>query len=263
MTVDALFEQAGVIRTDSLGELLGVASLLTSQPVPRGDRVAIVTNAGGLGVMCADACQANGVEVPELPAAVRSKLGKFLPAAASLGNPVDMIASATAEDYGDTIRTLIDGEACDAILAIFVPPLVTEANDVAVALRAVAESDPGVAIAAVFMTAEGPPAELGTGAVKVPGFEYPEDAARAVALAAAYGRWRAQPAPTVRIPDGIRMHQATAVISRELANGSDWLAPTAVGELLDCYGLPVIATRVVPDVAGAVAAATEIDGPVY
>ena len=68
MTVDALFEQAGVIRTDTLHELFDVAALLASQPVPRGDRVAIVTNAGGPGILCADACQADGVEVAELPA---------------------------------------------------------------------------------------------------------------------------------------------------------------------------------------------------
>ena len=71
VTVDALFEQAGVIRTDTLHELLDVAALLTKQPVPRGDRVAIVTNAGGPGIMCADACQADGVEVPELPPGCR------------------------------------------------------------------------------------------------------------------------------------------------------------------------------------------------
>ena len=76
MTVDALFEQAGVIRTDTLHELFDVASLLTKQPVPRGDRVAIVTNAGGPGIMCADACQAYGVEVPELPQEVQAQAGR-------------------------------------------------------------------------------------------------------------------------------------------------------------------------------------------
>jgi acetyl coenzyme A synthetase (ADP forming)-like protein len=262
VTVDALFEQAGVIRTDTLVELFGVASLLTNQPVPKGARVAIVTNAGGPGIMCADACQADGVDVPELPAAIRSRLGEFLPAAASLGNPIDMLATATAEDYARTISTLIDGEICDAILSIFVPPLVTDARDVAVALREVAETEPGVPIAAVFMTSEGPPAELGGTAVTVPGYEYPENAARAVARAASYGRWRTRPERTVRIPEGIRMNEAAAIISRELARGSDWLPPAAIGELLSCYSLPVIATRVVRGAAEAIAAAAELGGPV-
>jgi acetyl coenzyme A synthetase (ADP forming)-like protein len=262
VTVDALFEQAGVVRTDTLGELFAVASLLTSQPVPRGDRVAIVTNAGGPGIMCADACQADGVDVPELPKAVKSKLREFLPPAASVENPVDMLATASADDYANTIRTLIEGDACDAILAIFVPPLVTEAADVAIAMRKVAQSQPDVPIAAVFMTSEGPPPELRSGPIKVPGYEYPENAARAVARAASYGRWRARPVETPSAPSGARPDEAAAIISKELARGSEWLPPGAVIELVDCYGLPVIPTRMVSDSEEAVAAAEELGGPV-
>jgi acetate---CoA ligase (ADP-forming) len=262
VTVDALFRQAGVIRTDTLAELFGVASLLTTQPIPRGDRVAIVTNAGGPGIMCADACEAVGVRVPELPAELRGALSDFLPAAASASNPIDMLATASAEDYGRTLRTLIDADACDAILAIFVPPLVTQAADVALALREVAEEEHGVPIAAVFMSSEGMPSELGSRRAQVPGYEYPESAARAVALASAYGRWRTSPEPDVTTPSRTRPEQAAAVISRELVGGSEWLSPTAVVELLDCYGIPLVPTRIVPDAAGAIAAATEFGGPV-
>jgi acetyl coenzyme A synthetase (ADP forming)-like protein len=262
VTVDALFEQAGVIRTDTLHELFGVASLLTSQPVPRGDRVAIVTNAGGPGIMCADACQADGVEVPELPPEVQAQLAAFLPAGASLRNPIDMIATASAEDYSKTIRTLIDAHACDAILAIFVPPLVTQASDVATAIRDVAETEPAVAIAAVFMTSEGLPAELRSGNTRVPGYEFPEDAARAVALAARHGRWRARPPQQPAAPSDVHPEKAAAIISELLTQESGWLAPAQVAALLDCYGLPVIATRVVADLDEAAAAAGELGVPV-
>jgi acetate---CoA ligase (ADP-forming) len=119
-----------------------------------------------------------------------------------------------------------------------------------------------VPIAAVFMTSEGPPPDLGSGRVQIPGFEYPEDAARAVALAASYGRWRASPATIIAAPAGTRPDEAAAIISRELARGADWMGPGAVTALLGCYGLPLIATRVVPDVAGAIAAAAELRGPV-
>jgi acyl-CoA synthetase (NDP forming) len=94
VTVDALFEQAGVIRTETLAELLDVAALLGSQPLPAGPRVGILTNAGGPGIMCADACEAAGLEVPELPEEVRAALAEHLPPQASLANPVDMIATA-------------------------------------------------------------------------------------------------------------------------------------------------------------------------
>jgi len=262
VTVDALFEQAGVIRTDTLHELFAVGALLSAQPVPRGDRVAILTNAGGPGILCADACQADGVDVPELPADAQAKLAEFLPEAASTRNPIDMIATASAEDYRLALKTLIDARACDAILTIFVPPLVTEAGDVAAAIHRVAETEPSVPIAAVFMTAEGAPAQLNSERVRVPGFEYPEDAARAVALAARYGRWRTRPQGHVAVPTGTRPERAAAIISRVLASGSGWLIPGDVAKLLGCYGLPLIRTRLVADADEAMAAAAELGMPV-
>jgi acetyl coenzyme A synthetase (ADP forming)-like protein len=262
VTVDALFEQAGVIRTDTLHELFAVTSLLTAQPVPRGDRVAIVTNAGGPGIMCADACHANGVVVPELPAKAQAALAEFLPAGASLRNPIDMIATASADDYRRTLETLIAAQVCDAILVIFVPPLVTDAGDVAASIREVAETEPEVSIAAAFMTSEGPPAELASERARVPGYEFPEDAARAIALAAKHGRWRARPEQRPRAAAGTRPDEAAAIISRQLARGPGWLAPAQVVALLDCYGLPLIETRVVRDAAEAAAAAGELGVPV-
>jgi len=243
VTIDALFHQAGVIRTDTLHELFDVASLLTKQSVPGGDRIAIVTNAGGPGVVCADACQANGAAVAELPAATQAQLGRFLPASASLDNPVDMMASASAEDYRRTLATLIDANACDVIVAIFVPPTVTQAADVAVAIREIAETSEQCTIATVFMTGEGPPPELSSDRVQVPGYDFPEDAARAVALAARYGRWRSAPEGTLSQPASCRPVEAAAIISEELAAGSSWLPPARVAALLDCYGLPLVATH--------------------
>jgi acyl-CoA synthetase (NDP forming) len=179
VTVDALFRQAGVIRTDSMQELFDVGGLLCSQPLPAGTRVAVVTNAGGPGIMCADACQAAGLDVVELPPHVRARLARFLAPEASLANPIDMIATATAESYRRTIKTLVAEDCCDAIVAIFVPPLITRAEDVAREIRTAALDANGVAIATVFMNSEGaPPVEEGE--VPVPSFGFPEDAARAL-----------------------------------------------------------------------------------
>ena len=237
VTIDALFEQAGVIRTDTLHELFAVAQLLTTQPIPRGDRVGIVTNAGGPGILCADACHADGVDVPELPAAVQQRLAARLPAGASTRNPVDIVASSTAEDYRQTLTELIAADACDAILAIFVPSLATTAAEVGEAIRQVAEEADGVAIAAVFMTEERPPASLRSQRAKVPGYEFPEDAARAVALASKHGRWRAR--PQIQTPPRLqdRPELAAAVISLQLAEQPGWMTPDRVKELLACYGL--------------------------
>jgi acyl-CoA synthetase (NDP forming) len=173
-----------------------------------------------------------------------------------------MVATASAEDFRGTIQTLIDCDACDAILAIFVPPLVTRAGDVARAISEVTQARPAVPVAAVFMTSEGPPEELRTGEVRVPTYEFPEDAARAIALAAKHGRWRARPErDPARPPDG-RPLKAAATISAALARGAEWLSQQEVASLLACYGLPLIPTRVVPDASAAVAAAADLGSPV-
>ena len=262
VTVDALFEQAGVIRADALHELFSTAALLASQPVPRGDRVVIVSNAGGPAILCADACQADGVDVPELPASVKKQLSEFLPASASLGNPVDMIATASAEEYRRTLETLIAADACDAILTIFVPPLVSRARDVARAIHDVARGKPEVPIAAVFMTGEPPPLELADENVRVPGYEFPEEAARAVAQAAKLGRWRLRPEPEIRPLPDTRPDEAAAIISAALRRGAGWLSPSEVASLLGCYGVPLVDTRVVRNADEAAAAAGRLGTPV-
>ncbi len=289
VTVDALFAQAGVVRTDTVHELFDVAALLSAQPVPRGGRVAIVTNAGGPGILCADACQAAGLDVVELSASVRKRLASFLDPQASLGNPIDMIAGAPAESYRRTIELLVRARACDAILAIFVPPLVTDPHRAAREIRAAAAAAEGVTIAAVFMTGEAMPEELtgkassdgltpdaaadrpagsatsdrraGDG-VRVPGFDFPEDAARALSHAVRYGRWRERPVGEVVRPEGCRPAAAAAIVARGLAGGGGWLAPREVSALLDCYGLPLIQTRTARTPREAVAAAAAMGGPV-
>jgi acetyl coenzyme A synthetase (ADP forming)-like protein len=264
VTVDALFEQAGVIRTDTMHELFDVAALLSAQPVPRGGRVAIVTNAGGPGILCADACQAGGLDVVELSPRVRKRLARFLDPQASLGNPVDMIASAPADSYRRTIDTLVSEGACDTILAIFVPPLVTDPHDAAREIHAAAADARDMTIAAVFMTGEAMPGELAGEAGRVPGFDFPEDAARALSHAVRYARWRERPVGEVVRPSGCRPAAAAAIVARELADGDGggWLAPPEVAALLDCYGLPLIETRTVRTTSEAVAAAAAIGGPV-
>ena len=261
VTIDALFRQAGVIRTDTMRELFDVGALLSSQPIPRGGRVAIVTNAGGPGILCADACQAAGLEVVELDEEVGERLAAFLAPEASLGNPVDMIATATADSYRRTIETLVDAQACDAIVAIFVPPLVTRAEDVARALQEAARESDGVAVGAVFMTSEGPP-RIDGAALGVPCFEFPEDAARAVAHAAGHGRWCERPAGEIPELADARSDEAAGVIAASLADGGGWLSPESVAALFAAYGLPLIAGRVAPGAKQAAEAAGEMGGRV-
>jgi acetyl coenzyme A synthetase (ADP forming)-like protein len=263
VTVDALFRQAGVVRTDTLGELFDVAALLSSQPAPRGNRVAILSNAGGPGILCADACATSGLEVVELPSRLRARLRRFLPAEAGLGDPVDLVATASATDYRRAIEAVGRAGVADAIIAIFVPPLVTEAGDVADAISAAADRLPdGVALTAVFMTDIATPVSLHRSGNPIPVYAFPEDAARAVGHAARYGAWRDAPAGRVPVFEDCRPDEAAAVIAHALGGGVDWLSPPDVASLLDCYGLPTPAARQVASAAAAGRAASEIGGQV-
>ncbi|MGD0980935.1 MAG: GNAT family N-acetyltransferase, partial [Solirubrobacteraceae bacterium] len=263
VTVDALFRQAGVIRTDTLGELFDVAALLSSQPAPRGNRVAILTNAGGPGILCADACSTSGLEVVELTSQLRARLRRFLPAEAGLGDPVDMVATATATDYRRAIEAVGRAGVADSIIVIFVPPLVTEAADVADAISAAAERiADDIALAAVFMADAGKPVSLQRSGKPIPVYAFPEDAARAVGHAARYGAWRDAPAGQAPVFEDCRTDEAAAVIAHALGGGADWLSSHDVATLLDCYGLPTPASRLVADATAAGRAAAEIGGQI-
>jgi acetyl coenzyme A synthetase (ADP forming)-like protein len=262
VTVDALFRQAGVIRTDTLSEMFDVATLLANQPVPRGRRVGIVTNAGGPGILCADACEAEDLKVPPLADEARRALAEFLPPEAALTNPVDMIASASAADYRRAIE-VVGGSDVDALVAIFIPPLVTRPEEVAAAIRDAADAlDGSVTVLSVFMSAAGPPGELSGGRRRVPTFAFPEEAARALARAVRHGEWRARPEGRLPVFDDVRDHDAGAVIARGLADGPGWMEPGAVADMLGCYGIPLAGFLMAGSPAEAGRAADELGGPV-
>jgi acetyl coenzyme A synthetase (ADP forming)-like protein len=263
VTVDSLFRQAGVIRTDTLAGMFDVASLLASQPLPAGKRVAIVTNAGGPGIMCADACEALGLQVAPLRDDVRAELAAFLPAEAALTNPVDMIATAPAEHYRRALGVIARHGAADAIIAIFIPPLLTQPSEVAQAIReGIAEVETHLPVLAVFMSAEGAPPDLSSPDLTIPAYAFPEDAARALARAAEYGVWRATPQGEVTTYTGLRSEEAAAVIAAALARRRTWLEPGDVAKLLDCYGLPTPRDEPARTPGEVVAAAARIGGAV-
>ena len=244
ITVDALFKQAGVIRTDTLAELFDAALLLGSQPLPAGNRVAILTNAGGPAILCADACEGNGLVVPRLPDSVREELAAFLPAAGSTANPVDMLAAATGEDYSRAIAAVGACSEIDAVIAIFTPPLVTKPADVVRAIQRAARDLPRpIPLLSVFMSKQTGPRVITSRGVGIPHYPFPEDAARALSLAARYGAWRAIPEEPLASLDGIDDDRATAVIAAALAGDPGWMAPEAVTDLLSCYRIPVVDTR--------------------
>jgi len=263
VTVDALFRQAGVVRTDTLAELFDVASLLSNQPLPNGRRVGIITNAGGPAILCADACEARGLEVPVLSESSQARLRAFLPAGASVGNPVDMIASAPAEHYRQAIEIVGTDENVDSLIVIFTPPLVTRADDVARSIVEAAQHiDARKPFMSVFLSAHEAPKELQTETRRIPSYSFPETAAIALARATRYRQWRDRRETYPARFDDIRTDEAAAIIAAALARGEGWLTPEEVGKICFCYGLPLIKQRVVSDVEAAVAAAADIGGEI-
>ncbi|MDR7508365.1 MAG: GNAT family N-acetyltransferase [Armatimonadota bacterium] len=263
ITVDALFRQAGVIRTDTLEEMFDVAALLATQPPPRGRRVAIVTNAGGPGILCADACEAEGLVVPVLEERTQSRLREILPPEASTANPVDLIASATPDQYRQAIRIVADDPQVGAVIVIFIPPLVTRAEDVAEAIVAAAREINGrTTLLTVFMSSRGVPEILRRPDVGLPSYAFPESAAIALARVARYGEWRGRPPAAPVELEGLRRDEAAAVVAQALGRGEGWLTPREVEAVLAAYGLPLARQRVVASPADAAAAAEELGCPV-
>ena len=262
--VDALFRQAGVIRAETLEELVDAAALLSTQPLPRGRRVGVLTNAGGLGILCADACAAAGLELPEPSKETRAALAPLLPADASLSNPVDLLGSATGETYDAVIPPLLADKRFDALIVLFVPPVVAGADEVAAAIqRAVVRAETDKPVLAVLISNEGTPPALRDGESTAASFAYPESAARALGLAAARAEWLRRPAGAVPPAVEVNAGEARRLVEEALAESGDaWLDSRGARALLMAYGVPVVGERTAETPDDAVEAARALGFPV-
>ena len=262
--VEALFRQAGVIRADTLEELVDAAALLSSQPLPRGRRVGVLTNAGGLGILCADACARAGLELPELGAETQAALRPLLPDDASLANPVDLLGSATGPTFESVIPALLEDRRLDALIVLFVPPVVAGADEVAAAIHdAVARAGTEKPVLAVLISRDGTPAVLLDGDAAVASFDYPESAARALGLAAARAEWLRRPAGTVPPARDVDTPRSRELIEAALEGRDEkWLDAGETRDLLTSYGIPVVPERSAQTADEAVEAAGELGYPV-
>jgi acetyl coenzyme A synthetase (ADP forming)-like protein len=271
--VDALFTQAGVIRAETLEELFDIASVLTSQPLPRDNRVAVVTNAGGPGILCADACEANGLVLPELASETLAELRTVLPSTAGLANPVDMIASARAAEYEATIERVLRDPNIDSLIAIYTPAGMATSDEIAAAIRrgiaAARTTGHEKPVLACIISGRGRPEALQAGVdgdaprPAIPYFRFPEPAAKALARAAQYGRWRNRPLGQAPALPGVDARAARAVVQEALrARGDGWLMPDEVMHLLAAAGIALPPARIAPTPEDAAGIAAAIGFPV-
>ncbi len=287
VTQEALFAQAGIIAVPALGELVEATAMLASQPLPAGDRVAIVSNAGGAGVLAADACGDNGLRVAVLSGATQRRLAKLLPPGAAVAGPVDTTAAVAADPFRSCLEEVVADDGVDALLVVTVPTAIADLT------QAIATAKVGKPLAAAVLDQpeavrlipvddhqtplgggdpadpqwrdfERPGACLPARRRAVPAYAYPESAARALGRAAAYSAWRQRQRGHVPDLAGLRTADARARIAEFLKAQSEggWLPPDAVSDLLTCYQIPLVPTQRVTNEQEAVRAAIGLRGPV-
>jgi acetyl coenzyme A synthetase (ADP forming)-like protein len=260
--VDALLTQAGVLRASSMEELFDMAMAFNGPPLPRSRRTAVLTNSGGPGILVADALEPQGLELVDLSPGTLERLRPLFPPEASLRNPVDMIASATAADYRAALDAILADGNVDSAVAIFVPPLGIRAEDVAESIGTAAREHAAKPVLAVLMGREGlreGKAELHRAGI--PAYIFPESAARALGALRRLREWRARPEAPLK-PYPVDRERARRVLQQARAAGRVKLSELEVLGVLAAYGVPTAPARLATDPDGAARAAGEIGYPV-
>jgi acetyl coenzyme A synthetase (ADP forming)-like protein len=264
---DVLFQHAGIIRVNLMEEVFDVAALLSSQPLPRGRRLVILTNGGGPGIIAADAAARNGLLLPQPSEEMIGKLKSVVKRDISFHNPLDTTAGADAEEFRSILRLLADDGDCDAVLSIFIPPVVANMEAFEASIGDVAQYfwKQGKPLLACFLGERGVKAKLGSGGRFVPTYPFPEEAISALSKAVEYAEMRQK--PTGEIPEftGIKKDQARDIVGKAMTRSTQrplWMTPQEISGLLTCYGMHFIETITAETPTEAAAAAAKIGFPV-
>ncbi len=264
---EALFRQAGMIRVNTLEELFAVATALSHQPVPRGKRVAIVTNGGGPGILAADACEQHGLELPEFSPEIIEKLRSINKRDIVIHNPLDLTGSANEEQYEGVLKLLATDKGNDAVIIIFAPPVIVSSKGMEDAIRRVApvflrHRKP---LLACLMGQRGFTAKLDFKDKLVPSYSFPEEAVLALAKAVKYGEWLRKSKGTIPKIRGIKRERARKIIETAMTRSAErplWLSPKEITNLLGCYGIRFAETLMATTADEATAAASTVGFPV-
>jgi len=242
VAVEALFRQTGVIRAETLEEMFALAAGLANQPLPAGRRVAIVTNAGGPAVLCTDACEAGGLVVPELSDQTKARLAAFLPAAAAVKNPVDLIASATPDQYRKAIKTILAADEVDALIVLYISLSAVDTAPIAEGVLAGiaagrAAAGKGKPVLACWMAEGDRDRSLALAGETIPTYPLPEIPARVLSKTAAYAEWRAQPLGLIPDYQDLDLPLVREICAKALSQrGAGWLTTDETRSVLTAMG---------------------------
>ena len=258
---NALLNQSGVIREYSLQDLFATAKVFANCPIPKGDRVAIITNSGGPGIMATDAVCEYGMQMAKISDETKAKLRSFLPAAASVKNPVDMIASAPIEHYKQTLETVIADENVDMIMVIYLPFLGLKDIDVAKAVMEIKAEHPEKPVIGVFMTKSEFFTALSDMDVNMPFFMYAEEAADGFNRLNQQRKWMERPEGKIPTFD-VDYKRAQEIIAKSVNEGRAQLTTRESIDVLDAYGIRVCKSGFAKSEDEAVSIADSIGYPV-
>ena len=257
----ALLKQSGVIREFSLKNLFANAKAFSNCPIPQGNRVAIITNSGGPGIMATDAICESGMQMAKITDETKEKLRNFLPAAASVKNPIDMIASAPIEHYIQTLETVIADDNVDMIMVIYLPFLGLKDIDVAQALIDIKAKNPQKPIVGVFMTTSDFFGKIANMEVNMPFYMYAEEAAEALLRLDQQRQWMEKPVGKAPCYDVDRA-KAASIIKQSIDEGRAQLTTRESIDVLDAYGIRVCKSGFATNIDEVVTVGNSIGYPV-
>jgi len=258
---NAIFDQCGVIRGDTLEEIFDYAKALSSQPIPSGNRVAIITNSGGPGILATDECIKNGMEMASFKPATRKKLRSILPPTANINNPLDLIAEAQDRLYEKTLNEILKEEKVNSAIIILTPTAFTQVEKIAQAIvRTTKKFNKPIACCflGVYDVSNGIDILELNG---IPAYRFPESAARALAVMTKFRDWLERPLTEVK-KYRVNKTSAEKIISSALNSKRSSLLEHEAYEVLGAYGFPVIKFFLATTEQQAMDAAEKIGFPV-
>ncbi len=244
--IEALFRESGIIPVNTLEESFQVVSLLAKQPVPNGNRIAILTNGGGPGIMAADACASQGLALPEFSSRVAKQLKSVGDRDISITNPLDLTASATEEEFRKALHILANDESNDAVILISIPPIMVESRAIRDVVQQAASSfrEQGKPLIACFVGQ--PEVRSSEEELGIPVYTFPEEAVSALAHAATYGAWLSRPKGKIPRFWNVQRKKAQKLVEKVMSSTSRrpfWLSAVEAAELLGYYGIRVVNTK--------------------
>jgi acyl-CoA synthetase (NDP forming) len=268
VAVEALFQQTGVIRAETLEEMFDLAAVLENQPLPRGKHVGIITNAGGPAILCTDACEAGGLKVPEFSPKLKKQLAEFLPPAASVANPVDLVASARPDSFHRSIQLLLESNEIDTLIVIYIPVMSSDIDQfidtISSAIRSSRKNQSySKPVIGCFMSESGSNKLLEIGEEKIPTFAFPESAARVLGKVATYADWRNRsPGMISDFVDAEAAGARRTCLNALEERGPGWLTTTETKNVLNAMKLPLAKSEVATNENDAIAVAKSLVYPV-